>query len=81
MKTIFEDEDICITDLEKDFDFIALVENKSNKTLHIDFMSDDMFDYGNTITIEPNNWFGILADATGYRQLEKLYNKQYYINE
>ena len=81
METIFEDEDICITDLEKDYDFIALIQNKTeNKTLYVDFMSDDMVDCENTIIIEPNNWVGILANETGYEQLMKLYQGQYYIN-
>lgn len=77
MKTIFEDEDICITDLEKDFDFIALIQNKSNKDLCIDFMEDDT----DTLQIKSQNWLGILADNNGYNQLDKLYKGQYHIKE
>ena len=80
MRTIFENKDICITDLEKNYDFIALIENKTNKTLHVDFMSKDMVDCEDTIIIKPNDWVGILADETGYNQLEKLNKGQYYIN-
>lgn len=77
MKTIYENEDICITDMEKDYDFIAIIENKSNENLHIDFIDDFMED---TIDVDNNNWIGILADEQGYERLRKLYASKYSIN-
>lgn len=61
MRKIYEDNEICVTDLEKDWDFIATIQNKTNDKLLIDF-----YDTDNSIEIEPHTWLGLLADDEGY---------------
>ena len=65
MKTIFENELICVESTGRDYDFIATVENKTNKKIRIHYKDMDLLDTYDTIDVEPSDWVGLLADEEG----------------
>lgn len=65
MKTIFENELIRVELTGRDYDFIATVENKTDKKIRIHYKDMDIFDTYDAIDIEPNDWVGLLADEEG----------------
>lgn len=77
---IFEDKDICIKTTNKNYDFIATIQNKSNRDLYIDFTNEKMEYNDDTIIVQAQDWIGILADEKGYEFLQKLENREFYIN-
>ena len=58
MKTVFENEVIKVSRTGRDYDFIAVVENKTDKKVKIIFNHDDVEDF----SICANDWVGLLAD-------------------
>ena len=72
---IFEDKDICIKKTNKNYDFIATIQNKSNRDLYIDFTNEKMEYNDDTIIVQAQDWIGILADEKGYEFLQKLFSK------
>lgn len=59
-----------------DYDFIATVENQTDRSIKLIIKPDDngldhVFDLG------PREWFGILADEMGRYDLECLENGEY----
>lgn len=69
MKTIFENDVIKVFRTDRDYDFIAIVENKTDKETQIIF--DDEFEFYN-FSINANDWVGLLANDDGYTSLEEL---------
>lgn len=67
METIYENEIIEIIDLQKDYDFIAEIRNKTDETMMIDF-----YDTDESIIIKPNDWAGLLANDEGRTLLEQF---------
>ena len=65
MKTIFENELICVELTGRDYDFIATVENKTDKKIRVHYKDMDLLDTYDTIDVEPNDWVGLLADEEG----------------
>ncbi len=68
---VFEDAQIVIKKTGKDYDFIATVENKTDKEICIIFADEE---------IDPiivNDWVGILADNNGYQSLAALQNSEF----
>ena len=65
MKTIFENELIRIESTERDYDFIATVENKTDKKIRVHYKDMDLLDTYDAIDVEPNDWVGLLADEEG----------------
>ena len=65
MKTIFENELICVESTGRDYDFIATVENKTDKKIRVHYKDMDLLDTYDTIDVEPNDWVGLLADEEG----------------
>lgn len=62
---IFENELIRVESTGRNYDFIASVENKTDKNIRIHYKDMDLFDVYDTIDIEPNDWVGLLADEEG----------------
>ena len=60
-KIIYSDDKIEIKTTGHDYDFIAIVENKTNKDITIVF-NDDSYD---SFIVSANDWVGILADKEG----------------
>ena len=65
MKTIFENELICVELTGRDYDFIATIENKTDKKIRVHYKDMDLLDTYDTIDVEPNDWVGLLADEEG----------------
>lgn len=72
MKTIFENELICVESTGKDYDFIATIENKTDKKIRLRYNPMDLDVIYDTIDIEPNDWVGLLADKEGYDLVRKF---------
>lgn len=72
MKTIFENELIRVESTGRDYDFIATVENKTDKKICIRYSPMDFLVIYDTIDIEPNDWVGLLADKEGYDLVRKF---------
>ena len=66
MKTIFENEFIRVESTGRDYDFIAIVENKMDKNVRIRYKPKNFTVIYDTIDIELNDWIGLLADKEGY---------------
>ena len=72
MKTIFENELIRVESTGRDYDFIATVENKTDKNIRLRYNPMDFDVIYDTIDIEPNDWVGLLADKEGYDLVRKF---------
>lgn len=75
MKTVFENEIIKVSQTESDYDFIAVVENKTDKEVKIMFNNDELEYYN--FSVGANDWVGLLANHDGYVSLEGLVAKQF----
>lgn len=69
METVFENDVIKVSRTGRDYDFIAVVENKTNKEIKIVF--NDEFEFCN-FSVDSNDWIGLLANDDGYTSLEEL---------
>ena len=72
MKTIFENEFIRVESTEKDYDFIATIENKTDKNIRLRYNPMDFDVIYDTIDVEPNDWVGLLADKEGRDLVRKF---------
>lgn len=72
METIFENDFIRVESTGRDYDFIATVENKTDKKIRIRYKPMDFTVVYDTIDIEPNDWIGLLADKEGYDLVRTL---------
>lgn len=68
MKTIFENEVVKVSRTDRDYDFIAVIENKTDKEVQITFFDDEI----ENIVVEPNDWVGLLANEADYLILDEL---------
>lgn len=77
-KTVMrDDEKIRVQTTGHDYDFIATVENKTEKTILIVF--DDESDYLPEFSVNADDWAGLLANDEGYETLEALVNGRFHI--
>lgn len=76
MKTIFENETIKISETGRNYDFIAIIENKTNNKIDIEYQNGYI---ESIITIYSNSWIGVLADEDGYIILDSLRNNNFKI--
>ena len=72
MKTIFENEFIRVESTGRDYDFIATVENKTDKNIRLRYNPMDFDVIYDTIDVEPNDWVGLLADKEGRDLVRKF---------
>ena len=75
-RNVFENNLIKVQTTGRDYDFIAIVENKSAYGLKIVF--DNIFEL-EAIKIRPYDWIGILADEEGYETLESFKKREFII--
>ena len=73
MKTIFEDSKLKISTTDKDYDFIAVIENKTDKEICIIFDNEEC----PMIKIGANEWIGLLATDEEYLFLEELKEERF----
>ena len=71
---VFENSEILVKKTGRDYDFIATIENKTDKEIVINFDNEE---------VEPivvNDWIGLLADSNGRETLEELTNGKFTIS-
>ena len=79
MTTIFENDLIKVSTTGRDYDFIAVIENKTNQKICVHYDEPDYNDNYDPILIEPNDWVGIEANDEGYDWIEAIKQNQIYI--
>lgn len=72
MKTIFENEFIRVESTGQNYNFIATIENKTDKNIRVSYKPMDFTVVYDTIDIEPNDWVGLLADKEGSGLVRKF---------
>lgn len=79
MTTIFENDFIKVSTTDKDYDFIAVIENKTNNKICVHYDEPGYNDNYEPILIQPNSWVGLLADDEGYDWIKAIENNQIYV--
>ena len=77
--TIFENDFVKISTTGKDYDFIAVIENKTNEQICIHYDEPGYNDSYDPILIAPNDWIGLLANEEGRDWVEAFENNQIYV--
>ena len=70
MKVIFENDIVKVSETGRDYDFIAVVENKLDEEIQVIFDDEDL--EPETMTIDGNDWCGILANYGGRLVVEEI---------
>lgn len=79
MTTIFENDLIKVSATGHDYDFIAVIENKTNEQICVHYDEPGYNDNYDPILVAPNDWIGLLADDEGYDWVKAIENNQIYI--
>ena len=77
--TIFENEFIKVSTTGKDYDFIAVIENKTNEQICIHYDEPSYNDNYDPILIAPNDWVGLFANEKGRDWMKAFENNQIYV--
>lgn len=77
--TIFENDFVKISTTDKDYDFIAVIENKTNEQICVHYDKPGYNDNYDPILIAPNDWIGLLANEEGRDWVKAIKNNQIYI--
>ena len=77
--TIFENEFIKVSTTGKDYDFIAVIENKTNEQICVHYDEPGYNDSYEPILIAPNDWVGLLANEEDRDWVEAFKNNQIYV--
>ena len=77
--TIFENEFIKVSTTGKDYDFITVIENKTNEQICVHYNEPGYNDNYDPILIAPNDWVGLLANEEGRDWVEAFKNNQIYV--
>lgn len=76
MTKIFENDLIKVSTTGHDYDFIAVIENKTNEQICVHYDKPCYNDNYDPILIAPNDWFGLLADEEGRDWIKAIENNQ-----
>ena len=79
MTTIFENDLIKVSATGHDYDFIAIIDNKTDGQICIHYDEPGYNDNYDPILVAPNDWIGLLADDEGRDWLKAIENNQIYI--
>ena len=79
MTAIFENDFIKVSTTGHDYDFIAVVENKTNEQICVHYDEPGCNDNYDPILIAPNDWIGLLANDEGYDWVKAIENNQIYV--
>lgn len=77
--TIFENDLIKVSTTDKDSDFIAVIENKTNNKICVHYDKPGYNDNYDPILIEPNDWVGLFANEEGRDWIKAIENNQIYV--
>lgn len=76
MTKIFENDLIKVSTTGHDYDFIAVIENKTNEQICVHYDKPGYNDNYDPILIEQNDWVGLLADDEGRDWVKAIENNQ-----
>lgn len=79
MTTIFENDLIKVSTTGHDYDFIAIIDNKTDGQICIHYDEPGYNDNYDPILIAPNDWAGLLADEEGKDWVKAIENNQIYV--
>ena len=79
MTTIFENDLIKVSATGRDYDFIAIIDNKTDGQICIHYDEQGYNDNYDPILIAPNDWAGLLADEEGRDWVKAIKNNQIYV--
>ena len=79
MTTIFENDLIKVSTTGHDYDFIAIIDNKTDGQICVHYDKPGYNDNYNPILVAPNDWIGLLADDEGRDWLKAIENNQIYV--
>lgn len=79
MTTIFENDLIKVSTTGRDYDFIAIIDNKTDGQIYIHYDEPNYNNNYDPILVAPNDWFGLLADEEGRDWVKAIENNQIYI--
>ena len=79
MTTIFENDLIKVSATGHDYDFIAIIDNKTDGQICIHYDKPGYNDHYEPILVAPNDWIGLLADDEGRDWLKAIENNQIYV--
>lgn len=79
MTTIFENDFIEVSTTGHDYDFIAVIENKTNQKICVHYDKPGFNDIYDPTLIQPNSWVGIEANDEGYDWIEAIKRNQIYV--
>lgn len=77
--TIFENDFIKVSTTNKDYDFIAVIENKTNNKICIHYDKSGYDDNYDPILIRSNDWVGLLANDEGRNWVKAIENNQVHV--
>ena len=77
--TIFENDFIKVSTTDRDYDFIAVIENKTNNPICIHYDESGYGNNYNPILIAPNDWVGLLANDEGRDWVKAIEDNQIYV--
>ena len=77
--TIFENDFVKISTTGKDYDFIAVIENKTNEQICVHYDKPGYNDNYDPILIAPNDWVGLLNTEEDRDWIKAFENNQIYV--
>lgn len=77
--TIFENALIEVNTTEHDYDFIAVIRNKTNNQICIHYDESGYDDNYDPILIRSNDWVGLLANDEGRDWVKAIEDNQIYV--
>ena len=77
--TIFENDFIKANTTDKDYDFIVVIENKTNEQICVHYNEPGYNDNYDPILIAPNDWVGLFANEKGRDWMKAFENNQIYV--
>ena len=76
---IFENNFIKVCTTDRDSDFIAVIENKTNQKICVHYDAPGYNDNYDPILIQPNSWVGVKNNDEGCDWIETIKHNQIYI--
>ena len=77
--TIFENDFIKVSTTGRDYDFIAIIDNKTDGQICIHYDKPGYNDNYDPILVAPNDWVGLLANDEGRDWVKAIKNNQIYV--
>lgn len=77
--TIFENDFIKVSTTDRDYDFIAVIDNKTNNKICVHYDEPGYNDNYDPILIRSNDWVGLLANDEGRDWVKAIENNQIYV--